>query len=74
MGEVLLEDVHFSPVGVGPDGVRGGAVLADVVGLDVGGVETIKSLDGGGHGLGGLVRLGGGYGVYSRRGAQGRPL
>ena len=74
MREVLLQDVHFSPVGVCPGGVRGGAVLADVVGLDVGGVEAIKGLDGGRHGLGGLVLLGGGYGVDSRGEAQGRPL
>ena len=64
MGEVLLEDVHLCPVGVGSDGVRGGAVLADVVGLDVGGMEAVKGLDGGGDSSGWLVgkflsRLGG---------------
>ena len=49
-------------------------MLADVVGLDVGGVEAVKGLDGGGNSLGWLVGLGGGHGVYRGGGAQGRPV
>ena len=74
VGEILLENIHLCPVGVGSDGVRGGAVLANVVGLDVGGVETVKGLDDGGNSLGWLVVLDGSHGLDRGGGAQGRPV
>ena len=61
MREVLLEYVHFDSLLVSLFLLEGGAVFADVVGLDILRPEAVEGVDGGGYSLGGLVLLGGGY-------------
>ena len=61
MREVLLEDVHFDSLLVSLFLFEGGAVFADVIGLDILRPEAVEGVDGGGYSLGGLVLLGGGY-------------
>ena len=61
MREVLLEYVHFDSLLVSLFLLEGGAVFADVIGLDILRPEAVEGVDGGGYSLGGLVLLGGGY-------------
>ena len=61
MREVLLEYVHFDSLLVSLFLLEGGAVFADVVGLDILRPEAVEGVDGGGYSLGGLVLLSGGY-------------
>ena len=61
MREVLLEYVHFDSLLVSLFLFEGGAVFADVIGLDILRPEAVEGVDGGGYSLGGLVLLGGGY-------------
>ena len=70
MGKILLQYVDFCSLPASLILLQCGAVLADVIGLDVRGVEAVEGLDGGRHRLGGPVVLGGGYWVYSRGQAQ----
>ena len=61
MSKVLLEYVHFDSLLVSLLLLEGGAVFADIVGLDVLRPEAVEGVDSGGYRLGGLVLLGGGY-------------
>ena len=67
VGEVLLQDVNLRSAGVCVGGVGDGAVSAEIVGLDVRGMETVEGLDDGGAGCpGGRGVLGGGGGTEVR--------
>ena len=57
----MLEYVHFDSLLVSLLLLEGGAVFADIVGLDVLRPEAVESVDSGGYRLGGLVLLGCGY-------------
>ena len=62
---ILLEDINFrSPVAILCLFLLG-TVLANIVGFDVPGMETIKGGNGGLHGVGEPVVLGRGYWLYS---------
>ena len=70
MGKVLLQYVDLGSLSVSSFWLQGGAVLADVVCLDVRGVEAGEGLDGRRHRLGGPIVLGGDYWVDSSGQAQ----
>ena len=61
MSKVLLEYVYFDSLLVSLLLWEGGAVLAEVGGLDVLRPEAVEGVDSGGYRLGGLVLLGCGY-------------